>query len=93
MIIGTLRVTLGLPGPRSLKDKRRIVQSLLRRLHNEFAVAASEVDDQDTWGRATLGIACVANDGGHADRVLAQVVRYIEREREAVVVDYEIEIR
>ncbi|MDR5683893.1 MAG: DUF503 domain-containing protein [Armatimonadota bacterium] len=93
MIVGTLRVTLELPGPRNLKDKRRIVQSLLRRLHNEFAVAASEVDNQDTWRQATLGIACVANDGRHADRVLAQVVRYIEREREAVLVDYEVEMR
>jgi uncharacterized protein YlxP (DUF503 family) len=93
MIIGTLRVTLDLPGPQSLKDKRRIVQSLLRRLHNEFCVAASEVDGQDTWGQATLGIACVANEGRHADRVLSQVVRYIEREREAVLVDYEVEIR
>lgn len=93
MIIGTLRVRLDLPGPQSLKDKRRIVQSLLRRLHNEFRVATAEVDDQNAPGQATLGIACVTNDGRHADRVLAQVVRYIEREREAVLADYEVEIR
>ncbi|MDR5709052.1 MAG: DUF503 domain-containing protein [Armatimonadota bacterium] len=93
MVVGTLRVALSLPGPRNLKDKRRIVHSLLQRLHNEFAVAAAEVDDQDLWGRATLGIAVVSNNGQHADQVLAQVLRYIERQPEAVIVDYDVEIR
>jgi uncharacterized protein YlxP (DUF503 family) len=93
MVVGTLRVALSLPGPRSLKDKRRIVHSLLQRLHNEFAVAAAEVDDQDLWGRTTLGIAVVTNDGQHADQVLARVLRYIERQPEAVIVDYDVEIR
>ncbi|MDR7416488.1 MAG: DUF503 domain-containing protein [Armatimonadota bacterium] len=93
MVVGTLRVALSLPGPRSLKDKRRIVHSLLQRLHNEFAVAAAEVDDQDLWGRATLGIAVVTNDGQHADQVLARVLQYIERQPEAVIVDYDVEIR
>jgi len=92
-VVGTLRVALSLPGPRSLKDKRRIVHSLLQRLHNEFAVAAAEVDDQDLWGRTTLGIAVVTNDGQHADQVLARVLRYIERQPEAVIVDYDVEIR
>ncbi len=93
MIVGTLRIALSLPGPRNLKDKRRVVHSLLQRLHNEFAVAVAEVDDQDLWGRTTLGIAVVTNDGRHADQVLAQILRYLERQPEAVIVDYEVEIR
>ncbi len=93
MVVGTLRITLSLDGAQSLKDKRRIVQSLVQRLHHAFPVSVSEVDDQDVWTRATLGVAYVSNDGRHADRVLAQVVRYLERERELYVVDYEVEIR
>ncbi len=93
MVVGTLRVTLSLHGAHSLKEKRRIVHGLVRRLHNEFPVSVSEVDDHDVWTRATLGVACVSRDGRHADRVLAQVVRYLEREREAYVVDYEVEFR
>jgi uncharacterized protein YlxP (DUF503 family) len=93
MVVGTLRITLSLDGAQSLKEKRRIVQSLVQRLHHTFPVSVSEVDDHEMWTRATLGVACVSNDGRHADRVLAQVVRYLEREREAYVVDYEVEIR
>lgn len=93
MVVGTLRITLSLDGAQSLKDKRRIVQSLVHRLHHAFPVSVSEVDDQDVWTRTTLGVAYVSNDGRHADRVLAQVVRYLERERELYVVDYEVEIR
>jgi len=36
MIIGVLQVELSLPGSHSLKDKRRLVKSLLDRLHNRF---------------------------------------------------------
>ncbi len=93
MIVGTLRVALSLPSPRSLKDKRRIVQSLLHRLHNEFAVAAAEVDDQELWGRATLGIAVVTNDAQFADRILSRVLQYLDRQPDAVIVDYDVEIR
>ncbi len=91
MVVGTLRVTLSLDGVHSLKEKRRIVQGLLRRLHNVFPVSVSEIEDHDVWTRATLGVACVSRDGRQVDRVLAQVVRYLEREREAYLVDYQVE--
>lgn len=93
MVIGVLRVDVSLPGSHSLKDKRRVLQSLLTRLHNQFNVAAAEVDFQDNWQRASLAVACVSTEGGHADQVLASVITLVHRERDLVVLDYETEVR
>ncbi|HEY4687791.1 MAG TPA: DUF503 domain-containing protein [Anaerolineae bacterium] len=93
MIIGICTVQLHREANHSLKDKRSVLKPLLARLHKEFNVAAAEVDDQDDWRSAQIGVAAVGNDRVHVDRVLQQVVHWIETSRlEWQLVDYEIEI-
>lgn len=79
MIIGTARVTIYLEAAQSLKEKRRVVKSLLQRIHNRFNVAAAEVSDLDDHRIATIGITCVSNSGPHCDEVLANVKSFIDR--------------
>jgi uncharacterized protein YlxP (DUF503 family) len=92
MVIGVLRAELALDGPQSLKDKRRIVKSLLDRAQRHYRVAAAEVDQQDSWRRAVLGFACVSARGDHAQQILHRLVGWIERETDAHLIDYSIEI-
>ncbi len=93
MVVGVCTVYLDIPGCHSLKEKRRIVKSLLARLRNDFQVSAAEVDANDQWQHAVIGIAIVSNDSGHAHRLLTKAVRSIERSRlDAQVADYKIEI-
>ncbi len=92
MHVGTLQVTLFLGEGGSLKEKRHVVRGLLERLRREFHVSAAEVDDHDLWQRATLGIACVSNDSGHANSVLDKVLDYIEKKGDVSVVGVEMEI-
>jgi uncharacterized protein YlxP (DUF503 family) len=82
MIVGTASITIYLQGAESLKDKRRVIKSLLQRIHNRFNVAAAEVSDLDDRRVATIGIACVSNSGPHCDEVLANVTAFIERSLE-----------
>jgi uncharacterized protein YlxP (DUF503 family) len=93
MIVGVLHIQLSLPGVGSLKDKRRLLTSLLDRLHNQFNVAAAEVNQQDTWRRAQLAVACVSSEGRHANQILTRVMAEVERAAELVVVGYEMELR
>ena len=79
MYVGSLMITLYLPESRSLKDKRRIVQSILTRMRLKHRVAASEVDDLSAWSRAVLGCACVANTHTHAREILEGIVRWVEQ--------------
>jgi uncharacterized protein YlxP (DUF503 family) len=93
MVVAVATVALGLPETASLKDKRRIRQSLVTRLRARYNVAVAEVADQESWGRLTLGIACVSTEAGHAHAMLETVVHAIERQRlDADLLDYEIEI-
>lgn len=93
MIVGVLRVELSLPGSSSLKDKRRLLQSLLDRLHNDFNVAAAEIDHQDHWRHAVVAVSCVSNESSHANSILSRVLAVVERESEMVVTGVEMELR
>ena len=93
MIVGICTIHLHREVNHSLKDKRAVLKPLLARLHKEFNVAAAEVDDQDDWRSARIGVAAVGNDRAHVDSVLQHVARWIENSRlEWQLVDYEIEI-
>ena len=94
MNIGALRIQFRLPENSSLKGKRKVVKSITARVGSKFNVAIAEVGDHDRWQLATLGIACVSNNGRHADELLSKVVDFIRDIREdAELLDYEIEIR
>lgn len=93
LTIGVCRVLLRLPENHSLKGKRRVLKSLIARLHSKFNVSAAEVDDHDSWQMASLGITCVSNEQRHAHQVLASVMSFIQSERlDAEILDYETEI-
>jgi uncharacterized protein YlxP (DUF503 family) len=93
MFVGVCKVTLRLRESASLKDKRQVVLSLSQRLRNKFNVAVAEVDTNDRWQIATLGITCVSNEAGHAREQLDTVVRFIESSRpDAELLESEIEV-
>ena len=93
MNIGALRVSLRIPENHSLKGKRMVVRSITSQVKNKFNVSIAEIEDQDMWQVATLGISCVSNDSRHANEVLCHVMNFIETVRgDAEVLDYEIEL-
>jgi len=93
MNVGICRIRFRLPENLSLKGKRRVLKSITTRVGNKFNVSVAEVDDQDLWQLATLGISCVSNNKRHANQVLSRVVDFITNSRfEVEILDYEIEI-
>lgn len=93
MVTGIARIELGLDGCRSLKDKRQILRSVIERTRARFGVAVAEVEDQDLWQRAVIGVACVSNSEHHAGEVIAKVVDFvIHAHAECEVLDHETEI-
>ncbi|MBV9258389.1 MAG: DUF503 domain-containing protein, partial [Ktedonobacteraceae bacterium] len=66
-------------------EKRQIVKSVLARVRNQFEVAIAEVEENDRWQIAVLGITCVSNSSQHASEVLEHVRHYIEESRPDIV--------
>lgn len=93
MHVGTARIILRLPESSSLKDKRQVVRSTTERIRNRFNVAIAEIETQDSWRTATLGLVCVSGDARHTQEMLDKVVSFIEEERlDAEVGDVETEL-
>jgi hypothetical protein len=93
MVIGSALIELDIPENGSLKDKRRVVKSVIARLRNEFNLAAAEVDAHDEWQRAVLAIVTVSTDPGHAHGLLEKAVDALAAWRlDCDLAGYEIEL-
>jgi len=89
MFVGIVRVELHLPGAASLKDKRAVIRSLKERIRSRTNAAVAEVDHQDLWQRATLGLAVVSSENAHVSELLQGVRGIIESRPEATVLDWQ----
>ena len=93
MNVGVAKIGLRLPENMSLKGKRQVVKSITSRVRNKYDVAVAEVDDNDSWQLATIGICCISNNKRHSNQVLSRAVDFIVRGCfDAEILDYEIEI-
>jgi uncharacterized protein YlxP (DUF503 family) len=73
--IGVLTLDLRIEHSHSLKDKRQVVRSLKDRLRSKFNVATAELDHQDSWQRAVIGVVTLAGDRGRVEEVLQHAER------------------
>ncbi|MFQ5663100.1 MAG: DUF503 domain-containing protein [Terriglobia bacterium] len=80
MVVGLLTLEIHLPYAHSLKDKRQVLRKLKERLRR-FNVAVAELDHQEVWQRATVGVVSLSNDGAH----LAQHLEAVSAESEKIL--------
>jgi uncharacterized protein YlxP (DUF503 family) len=92
MIVGLCTVELFIPESQSLKDKRQVLLSLKDRLREKFNLSVAEVDGQDLWQKAVLGLACVANEGRYVNQVLDQALNVIRSVPAVEIVQSRIEL-
>ena len=92
MTIGLLQIDLAIPGSRSLKDKRRVLNSLKQLLRNRYNCSVAEVDFQDRWGRARLAVCVVSDTSSHANAQLNAIARFASSRPGADLLDYHIEM-
>ena len=80
MTVGTISIQIQLGAIGSLKDKRRIVKSVLERLRSRFNVSASEISAQDSKMLTVIGVAVVSNDGSFVQKQLDVIIDFIRRD-------------
>ena len=89
MHTASAKLTFHIPHAASLKDKRRVCRSLVDRARRRFNAAVAEVDTQDVHRVLTLGVAVVSGDAAHARELLEEIIRFMESDAEAELVDVE----
>jgi uncharacterized protein len=83
MIVGISVFELHLPMSRSLKDKRRVVKSLIERVHQRFRVSIAETDFHDLHQRAEIAMAVVVSGGeSEMDKLMEEVRNIVESDPE-----------
>jgi hypothetical protein len=89
MFVGIVRIELHIPAAGSLKDKRAVVRSLKERIRHRVHAAVAEVDHQDLWQRATIGVAVVSGERRQIDELMQSVRNIVESAHAAQVLDWQ----
>ncbi len=92
MNVGISSFELHLPSARSLKDKRRVVKSLVERIHQRYRVSVAETDFHDLHQRAEISLAVVASQESEVERMLAEVHGLVDASPEAFLTRWEPQI-
>jgi len=89
MVVGVCTLVLHLPFSQSLKDKRKVIKSLKDRLRGRHNISLMEVDAQDLWQRAVLGIAAVGDGRTPLEGLFARILAEVESQIPGEVVSHE----
>lgn len=92
MTVGIARVTFRLHGNDSLKEKRRVVKSLIDKSRHRFNVSVAEVADQDVHQKAVIGVAVIGSDGRVLNSLLDRIIDFMDSLGLAELTDREIEL-
>jgi uncharacterized protein YlxP (DUF503 family) len=79
MPVGVLTLEIQLPYSHSLKEKRAVLQKMRDRLRSRFNVAVAELDHEDVWQRATLGVVSISDSQSLLQSVLRQALAESEK--------------
>ncbi len=91
MPVGLMTLEIQLPYARSLKGKRSVLQALRNRLRSRFNVAVAELDHQDLWQRATLGVTSISNSQPLLESLFQQVLAESEKILGQEVANYDLD--
>ena len=92
MVVGTGVIVLRLHDCRSLKGKRKIVKSMIRRLRNNFNVSMAEIGANDVYQRAEIGFTLVGNDSPLVNSKIDKIFNMADNLGLAEIVDTRMEI-
>jgi len=91
MPVGVLTLEIQIPYAHSLKEKRAVLRKIKDRLRARFNVAVAELDHQDVWQRATLGVVSISDSQTLLDSVFRQVLAEAENALGDDVADHFLE--
>ena len=93
MFIGVSKIELRIPASGSLKGKRHVIKGITGGLRSKFNAAVAEVDHQDQWQRATLGVSVVSDTAFHAEKMLREIERFVSRDARIEILDAPIDVQ
>ena len=82
-----IEVTLHLYSVHSLKEKKRIIRSILDHSHHRYKVTNAEIYYLDSLSRSSVGFGLVTNNLKIAEKILQKVINYIDQQPEVEIIE------
>lgn len=92
MVIGYGIVQLRIPDSGSLKEKRSVLNKILKRVQNEFNISIAQVGDLDDHRFAQIGFALTGNESRYINGKVDHLLRFIDDLKVAETLNSKIEI-
>ncbi|MBE9546438.1 MAG: DUF503 domain-containing protein [Proteobacteria bacterium] len=92
MVVGVGIIDIYIFDSRSLKSKRGVLRSILKRTQNRFNISIAEVGDNDDWKRGRIGFSVVGNDTGYINSKMDKILKFIDSLNLAEVLNSKVEI-
>jgi len=90
MIVSMIKIIFEIPDVTSIKEKRRVVKSVIDKMYRRFRLTAAEVDMQDSLSFCQIGGALVSNSKSFGETVLQKAFKMIEKETPVRIQDMSI---
>lgn len=90
MVVSMIQMIFEIPDTASIKEKRRIIKSIIDKMRRRFNLSAAEVDLQDSLAFSQIGAALVSNSRTFGETVLQKAFAMVEKETPVRIQDMKI---
>ena len=92
MVIGYGIIRLRIPESGSLKEKRSVLNKVIKRVQNEFNISIAQVGELDDYHFAQVGFAMTGNESRFINGKVDHLLRFVEDMDVAEVLGSKVEI-
>jgi len=85
-----IQIIFEIPDIGNIKEKRRVIKSIIEKMRKRFRLSAAEVDLQDSLSFCQIGGAIVSNSRAFGETVLHKAFEMIEKENSIRIQDIKI---
>ena len=89
MVVGISIFELHIPEATSLKEKRRVIKSLVERIATRFRVSILESDFQDLHQRSEIAVALLGHRQSDVDKVLQRIRSLVDNHGDCFVTHWQ----
>ncbi len=92
MIVGVGIIHIWIHESNSLKAKRGVLKSIIRRTQNRFNVSIAEIGENDHWKMGKIGFTVVGNDRRYINGKIDKILQFVQDMHLADVLKTKVEI-
>ena len=90
MVVSMIQIIFEIPDVTNIKEKRRVIKSIIDKMRRRFHMSAAEIDLQDSLSFSQIGGALVSNSRNFGESVLQKAFVMIEKETPVRIQDMKI---